>query len=491
MKWILSLIFLSSTFGQAESIHVEISPTGAGYSQWKPSQYERVTPYAKDSDRAAQARLNEQYSYQLNRDLCIPNQLCNFMKEGAKDRLRRDAQKEAHREVDGFGQVLTLEVSSKASELTSAKVQALGDLRKNIAIDVESYKSHFHSVHQPVAQNEAPKTEDLEKDKQTVNDWVQASNTVLLADEDIREDIRIQMEGYPYKTAIQTTEGQALLSAYRYKEFVRDHISKEDRYFREKNEIVDHAGYALDIADLYYLENNTEEGDSALSMATILLDLAVSFVPQLWAADLGRSIIESITGQNLLTGENLSELEHSLAVINVITIGFANKISKGLKVLGCLIKGKAVELIKTSEKILESAKKFGAFSAGDTKSYTGLVKKIGGHSSKDIVQFEKLKVGLTVEEIKGAKVIGSAMKEDVGHRSASYMLDIAAKEGKVTSIRGDYDGVVKNLLQVEGKLNGDKGIFEWIVSAKGLEHQRFIKGGRMTGFPNQNPNKIP
>ncbi len=153
--------------------------------------------------------------------------------------------------------------------------------------------------------------------------------------------------------------------------------------------------------------------------------------------------------------------------------------------------GRVEVLAGRLENVVSSAKKFGASSAADAKSYANLVKEIGEHTPKDIIQFEKLKAGLVVEEIKGAKVIGSAMKEDVGHRSASYMLDIAAKEGKVTSIKGDYDGIVKNILQVEGKLNGDKGIFEWIVSPKGLEHQRFIKGGKMTGFPNQNPKTLP
>ena len=115
-----------------------------------------------------------------------------------------------------------------------------------------------------------------------------------------------------------------------------------------------------------------------------------------------------------------------------------------------------------------------------------LIRRILRPDPSNVVQFERLKANLVVEEIKGVKVIGSALKNDAFHRSPSFMLDIAANEGKLTSLRGG-DGVVRNLLQVEGTLNESRGIFEWIVGPEGLSHQRFIKDGRITGFPNQDP----
>ncbi len=79
----------------------------------------------------------------------------------------------------------------------------------------------------------------------------------------------------------------------------------------------------------------------------------------------------------------------------------------------------------------------------------------------------------------------------MGSTIASFALEAAAKNGRSFTIRGG-DGIHRNLLQVEGSLNGDVGIFEWIAGQENtLVHQRFIQGGKTTGFPNQNPARLP
>jgi len=52
------------------------------------------------------------------------------------------------------------------------------------------------------------------------------------------------------------------------------------------------------------------------------------------------------------------------------------------------------------------------------------------------------------------------------------------------------DSVTRRLYQLSGTLNGEQGIFEWIVepgSPNKVTHRRFIKGGKITGKPNQHP----
>lgn len=48
----------------------------------------------------------------------------------------------------------------------------------------------------------------------------------------------------------------------------------------------------------------------------------------------------------------------------------------------------------------------------------------------------------------------------------------------------------RQLYQIEGSLNGKKGIFEWIIdpdATKGVTHRRFIEGVGITGKPNARP----
>lgn len=79
------------------------------------------------------------------------------------------------------------------------------------------------------------------------------------------------------------------------------------------------------------------------------------------------------------------------------------------------------------------------------------------------------------------------IKPDPFHRAGSFVVDDVAQSGRVFPLRS-VDGVQRTLTQVEGMVNGQRGVFEWIVDPSGaVTHQRFISGGRITGFPNQVP----
>ncbi len=116
--------------------------------------------------------------------------------------------------------------------------------------------------------------------------------------------------------------------------------------------------------------------------------------------------------------------------------------------------------------------------------------------------FERLKAQLAQEEILSSTPVGSALKGsgpfsprtfgrklDVDHRAALFLQDTAS-QGRHFTVTGG-DGVSRNLTQVPASVNGRSGIVEYLVGPKGLEHQRFIPGGRITGTVNQTPGVSP
>lgn len=81
-----------------------------------------------------------------------------------------------------------------------------------------------------------------------------------------------------------------------------------------------------------------------------------------------------------------------------------------------------------------------------------------------------------------------SLSRDMDHFAAEFLTKEQLAAGRAFSIRGG-DGVQRNLLQVEGGLNGKTGIFEYILDPKSgtVTHQLFIPGGKITGIPNFKP----
>ncbi|EGO8079895.1 T7SS effector LXG polymorphic toxin [Enterococcus faecalis] len=109
-------------------------------------------------------------------------------------------------------------------------------------------------------------------------------------------------------------------------------------------------------------------------------------------------------------------------------------------------------------------------------------------TSKDLSQFEKLKGEYASKEIPNADRIGSGLKDDSSHRAASFITEEQLAKGRVTSFTGS-DNKSYSILQINEDFNGLDGIYEYILDSTGkITHQRFIEGGKITGFPNQ---KVP
>jgi hypothetical protein len=93
----------------------------------------------------------------------------------------------------------------------------------------------------------------------------------------------------------------------------------------------------------------------------------------------------------------------------------------------------------------------------------------------------------TPELASGMERTGSALtNSDPFHRSVSWVVDNPAAQR--FGIKGG-DGIARDLYQLPGEVNGKSGVFEWIIDRSGtnpvINHQRFIPGGSITGYPNQ------
>jgi filamentous hemagglutinin len=106
--------------------------------------------------------------------------------------------------------------------------------------------------------------------------------------------------------------------------------------------------------------------------------------------------------------------------------------------------------------------------------------------ANNVVQFERLRAGYAANEIFSASRTGTALiHADPSHRAASFLTQQQLAAGRAFTFRGG-DGIYRVLLQTKGGLNGNVGIFEYILTPNGfVSHQRFIIGGQYTGFPNQ------
>lgn len=109
---------------------------------------------------------------------------------------------------------------------------------------------------------------------------------------------------------------------------------------------------------------------------------------------------------------------------------------------------------------------------------------VGGLSSRQRTQ---VATKSAPELASGMERTGSALtKSDPFHRSVSWVVDNPA--ARRFRIKGG-DGVRRDLHQLPGEVNGKSGVFEWIIDRSGtnpaINHQRFIPGDSVTGFPNQ------
>ena len=159
----------------------------------------------------------------------------------------------------------------------------------------------------------------------------------------------------------------------------------------------------------------------------------LSFVPYVNSV---KDAQEAITGVDLLTGRQLSPLERVISGVAVLA-----------PVSGGTVRAVAKNVPTSAFKLM---------SASD--------------AAKIITTAERTGTALS--------------KTDTFHRSASFLTQKQLAAGQVFTIKNSK-GVNQTLLQVNGTLNGKKGVFEYIITPDGkVSHQLFKAGGTITGKAN-------
>ncbi len=111
----------------------------------------------------------------------------------------------------------------------------------------------------------------------------------------------------------------------------------------------------------------------------------------------------------------------------------------------------------------------------------------GSHPEPQIStgQSKSLKTQKAIEyDLSKADRVGSAMKDDIMHRSATFGTKLNSELHNFSCV--GKDGKNYTLYQRKGIMNEKPGIFEYVQNEDGkITHQRFIKNGLITGTPNQ------
>ena len=216
----------------------------------------------------------------------------------------------------------------------------------------------------------------------------------------LAEPVTLTPKDYPFKTPLDSPDGQRLAEGFIYKKYVEQNISSNDTRAKEKRQLVKAADAGLQQADSAFIRGANPEAEFLLNASTIALNIAISVGPLGWA----KFGYEAFTKKDFLTGHPLNSVSHGLAIaaftVSIIAMAATAEIglpvlagAAGVELIADMLKASTeldagagataevaeiTEAVKSTETILDTAKDIGwgpselknlAESASDVKRY--------------------------------------------------------------------------------------------------------------------------
>ena len=166
-----------------------------------------------------------------------------------------------------------------------------------------------------------------------------------------------------------------------------------------------------------------ESARTSFRMSLHIADFAAGMIP---GVSVAKSLVEAVTGHNYLTGEDLSEFDRAVAVIDVVTMGGFGPVQKIFKVLNTIEGLKSS--VKVAHHVFESAGR--VFKNGATKDelsqFANLSKKAGSIERAEVLSHE---ISAFSKELKFTETTAKRM-ETASRYVPQEILAEAIKAGK-------------------------------------------------------------
>jgi len=204
-------------------------------------------------------------------------------------------------------------------------------------------------------------------------------------------------------------------------------LHPDARDYKERRMLLEYSQALAARSQQTFFGGDLQSGETLLKLAHFALEGVTRLTPGI---SLARDVYEAVSGRDMLSGEELSNLERAAAVLGVVTVGFSEDVIGGLRVIG-KIAGMG-ESVEKAEKIVEAA-----------RSIDSLAVEYSEHALERIAE-----KGISRDRLDDALDVGSRFW-DRGEKSlVVFERDVAAGEARVAAAV-DVDKMIVNTVYEE------------------------------------------